>query len=104
MTTEIFLEISEGPAENKETTESTQETKAPETEPTQAAKKVPISFALPQRDTAYTAQILREGQHYLEVSITPGTELLNLTVEGSGTMQFSLVIDGAVYSSQSVEF
>ena len=105
VTTEIFLEISEGPTETKETTESTQETKGPETEPTQsAAKKVPISFALPHRDTAYTAQILREGQSYLEVSITPGTELLNLTVEGSGTMQFSLVIDGAVYSSQSVEF
>ena len=102
--TEIFLEISDGSAETKETTEVTQETKAPETEPTQATKKVPVSFTLPQRDTAYTAQILREGQPYLDVTISPGTEILNLTVEGSGTMQFSLVIDGAVYSSQSVEF
>ena len=57
------------------------------------------------RDTAYTVTILRDGQPYhSDLAVTPDVDLLNITVEGYGTMIFDLVIDGAVYSSLTVEF
>ena len=58
----------------------------------------------PERGFTYSAQILRDGQFYMEVSIDPGVQLLNVPVEGSGSMLFELMIDGAVYSSQVVNF
>ena len=67
--------------------------------------KKTISFALPARDTAYTVTILRDGQPYhTDLPVASDVDLLNVTVEGFGTMVFDLVIDGAVYSSLSVEF
>ena len=40
----------------------------------------------------------------MEIPIDPGVQLLNVPVEGSGSVMFALVIDGAVYSSQVVNF
>ena len=106
VTTEIFLEISEGPAETTEPpTEETEqipvETIAPEVVWTQKE----ISFALPDRDTAYTLVVHRDGVPCIsEVTIQPDSDIFSLTVEGTGTMIFDLIIDGVVYASQSVEF
>ena len=107
VTTEIFLEISEGPAETTppttdapEITPVPEETKAPESWSTKT-----ISFALPSRDTGYTVTVLRDGVAIVSASIEPGTDLFTVPdVEGSGTSVFDLVIDGDVYSSQTVEF
>ena len=104
VTTEIFLEISEGPAETEPPTEAPAPPPVEEQPPVEEMGSANISFALPERSFTYSAQIHRDGFFYLEVSIDPGVQLLNLTVEGSGTMLFELVIDGAVYSSQPVVF
>ena len=112
VTTEILLEVSEGPKEPESTKPVQQppaqeETKAPEEEtlpPTMSRKS--ISFALPVRETSYTVVVYRDGVPYTgEYTIDPGTDVFSLgEVEGYGTMTFDLVIDGAVYSSQRVEF
>ena len=107
--TEILLEISEGPEETKAPAPVQppvqQETVPEKTEPVNVSKKS-ISFALPVRDTSYTVVVRRDGVPITgECTIDPGTDVFSLgEVEGYGTMVFDLVIDGAVYSSQRVEF
>ena len=105
VTTEIILEISEGPAE---TTEETQEPAAPAPSETQApaeVRQITISFVLPVRETAYTLMVFQGGQPITgEYAIQPGTDLFELPVQGSGVVTFDLVIDGAVYDSVTVDF
>ena len=106
--TEILLEISEGPEE----TRAPAETQAPEQEETTPEETQgnwsvkSISFALPARDYTYTVVVCRDGVPITgEVTIEPGTDVFSLgDVEGYGTMVFDLIVDGAVYSSQRVEF
>ena len=108
VTTEIILGISAGPKET--TPPPTTQPPVQETEPTEAegsaSSKKSISFMLPVRDAAYTVVVYRNGQPFTgEYTIDPGTDVFSLgEVEGSGTVVFELVIDGAVYSSQTVEF
>ena len=106
VTTEIFLEISDGPAETEAPTEEEADPGPAETEaPEEEWKTVNISFALPDRDTAYTVTLLRDGVVlYSDVPIQPDSDIFSVDVEGCGTMLFELVIDGAVYASQPVEF
>ena len=104
VTTEIFLEISEGPAETEPPTQAPAPPPVETQPPAEETGQANISFALPERGFTYSAQILRDGQFYMEVSIDPGVQLLNVPVEGSGSMLFELMIDGAVYSSQVVNF
>ena len=107
VTTEIFLEISEGPAETAPaTSEAPPAAPAPEeTRPQESWSTKTISFALPSRDTGYTVTVMQDGVAIVSASIEPGTDLFTVPdVEGSGTSVFDLVIDGAVYSSQTVEF
>ena len=107
VTTEIFLEISEGP---EETTPQEQEKPNPQPDeeqiPPEPVSKVDISFALPDRDTSYTVTILRDGVPIVsDAPIEPGTHIFSLSdVEGSGTCMFELWVDGEFYSSHPVEF
>ena len=107
VTTEIFLEISEGPGE---TQPPEQEEPAPQPGETQAPveplSKVNITFALPDLDTSYTVTIKRDGGPIIsDASIDPGTHIFSLSdVEGSGTAVFELYVNGEFYSSQNVEF
>ena len=107
VTTEIFLEISEGP---EETTPQEQEKPNPQPDEEQISpepvSKVDISFALPDRDTSYTVTILRDGVPIVsDAPIEPGTHIFSLSdVEGSGTSMFELWVDGEFYSSHPVEF
>ena len=104
VTTEIFLEISEGPMETEPPTEAPEEVPVVPQETAAPMGKATISFALPERGSSYIAQIHRDGQFYMEIPIDPGVQLLNVPVEGSGSVMFALVIDGAVYSAQVVNF
>ena len=107
--TEIFLEISAGPVEEP-TKEPDHQQSGQQPEETQApaapVSRKSISFALPDRETAYTVSILRDGVMIIaEAPVDPSSQVFTLPdVEGSGTVLFELVVDGAVYSSQSVEF
>ena len=103
--TEIILEISAGPVEEETEPEHKQEDPEETQEPVYTISQKTITFALPVRETSYTVTILRDGQPYhSDLAVTPDVDLLNITVEGYGTMTFDLVIDGAVYSSMPVEF
>ncbi len=107
VTTKIILDLSEGP---EETTEPA--TKPPEEAPVPEETKEPenwssksISFALPSRDTGYTVTVLRDGVAIVSATVDPSTDIFTVPdVSGSGTSVFDLVIDGVVYSSQTVEF
>ena len=108
VTTEILLEISEGPQET--TAPPTTQPPVQETEPTETVEvstsTKSISFMLPVRDTSYTVMVCRDGAPITgQITIEPGTDVFSLgEVQGSGTVVFDLMIDGAVYSSQRVEF
>jgi serine/threonine-protein kinase len=103
--TEIILEISAGPVEEETEPEHKQEDPEETQEPVYTISQKTITFALPVRETSYTVTILRDGQPYhSDLAVTPDVALLNITVEGYGTMTFDLGIDGAVYSSMPVEF
>ena len=111
VTTEILLEISEGPKETQTPAPTTQQPPVQEetvetTEPQGNWSKKSISFALPVRDTSYTVVVCRDGTPITgQITIEPGTDVFSLgEVEGYGTVTFDLVIDGVVYSSQRVEF
>ena len=109
VTTEIFLEISAGPAEEPTQTPEIQEPdpKPEETQPPAAAvSRKSISFALPERETAYTVTVLRDGFAIItDAPVDPSSQVFTVPdVEGSGTVLFELVIDGVVYSSRTEEF
>ena len=106
VTTKIILEVSEGPAEETEAPAQEQPPMPEETKPALPTSRKSISFALPDRDTAYTVTVLRDGVAIVSnATVDPSSQVFTIPdVEGSGTSVFELVIDGAVYSSQSVEF
>jgi len=107
VTTKIILEISEGPAETEPpATEAPAGNLTPEeTKEQESWSRKTISFALPSRDTGYTVTVLRDGFAIVSATVEPGADIFTVPdVEGSGTSVFELVIDGAVYSSQTVEF
>jgi len=107
VTTEIFLEISEGPGETQAPEQEEPEPQPGETQaPAEPLSKVNITFALPDRDTSYTVTILRDGVAIIsDAPIDPGTHIFSLSdVEGSGTSVFELVIDGVVCDTQTVVF
>ncbi|MGM9590533.1 MAG: Stk1 family PASTA domain-containing Ser/Thr kinase [Faecousia sp.] len=108
VTTKIILEISEGPAETTAPTENKPEYVPDETrEPDGGGSwsRVTVTFALPSRDTMYNVTVLRDGVAIVSATVEPGTDLFTVpNVEGRGTSVFDLVIDGEVYSSQTVEF
>ena len=113
VTTEIILEISEGPEEEPVKKPEAQKPKPDHDEndeeeqiPARPVTKKSISFALPERDAGYTVTILRDGMAIVsDAYVDPSSQVFTIPdVEGSGSVLFELVIDGAVYSSQSVEF
>ena len=108
VTTKIILEVSEGPAEKETETPSQNQSSQPgETQaPAQPTSRKSVSFALPDRDTAYTVTVLRDGVPIVsEAPVDPSSQVFTIPdVEGSGTVLFELVIDGAVYSSRTEVF
>ena len=106
VTTKIILEVSEGPVEETKAPAQEQAPMPEETKPALPTSRKSISFALPDRDTAYHVTVLRDGVPIVSnAPVDPSSQVFTIPdVEGSGTSVFELVIDGAVYSSQSVEF
>ena len=97
VTTQILLEISEGPQETTAPTE-------PEaTEGTVATRNV--TFILPGREDAYTLTIRYEGNEIMEpVTIEPGRTEMTIELTGSGEQTYELYIDGELYRTEKVTF
>ena len=110
VTTEIVLEISEGP----------KETVAPETKPTEHRPEpteeeitepeevtMLVSFSVPTRVTMYGLTILRKDTGDIivnNVEIPAGSDHYEVMVTGSGVQEFRLFVDGVEYETQRVNF
>ena len=107
VTTEIFLTISAGPAEEPGTPNAPETPQPQETQaPVLPSSVKSISFALPDRDTAYTVTILMDGAPIVsDAPVDPSSQVFTIpNVEGSGSVLFELVIDGVVYSTRTEVF
>ena len=107
LSTEIVLEISEGPVETtaEPTQESTEaETTAPkETGPVENTVKV--TFILPEREEAYQLNVMLDENDVVEPQIIqPGVNSITLEFTGIGTEVYELYIDGVHYRSEKVIF
>ncbi len=114
VTKEILLEVSKGPAETnpqeqpKETTPPT--TQPPETQPPETT--VPpevvtkeVSFNIPVKDAAYVLSIHLNGKEVVDSqTIEPNTGAVKVTLTGSGTVKYDLLVEGEFVSSQEVVF
>ena len=114
VTKEILLEVSKGPAETnpqeqpKETTPPT--TQPPETQPPETT--VPpevvtkeVSFNIPVKDAAYVLSIHLNGKEVVDSqTIEPNTGVVKVTLTGSGTVKYDLLVEGEFVSSQEVVF
>ena len=107
VTTEILLEISEGPEETEPTT---QPTEAPTTPPTEAPTQPPlvstnVVFQLPVRDVMYVMTVYQGGVEVVGATqIQPGTSSYSVTLTGIGTQNYDVYVDGFPYNTQTVEF
>ncbi len=101
VTTQIVLEISEGP---QETTAPTEEATEPEaTEGVVSTRNV--TFILPGREEAYTLTIRYEGNEIMEpVIIEPGKTEITIELTGSGEQAYELYINGNLFRTEKVTF
>ena len=105
--TEIFLEISEGPAAKPTEPQIQEPPRQEETQdPVAPVTRKSISFALPDRDVSYTVTVLMDGVAIVsDAPVDPSSQVFTVPdVEGSGSVLFELVIDGEVYSSRTEVF
>lgn len=107
VTTEIILEISEGPEETSgETTPSSENKPQPpkETDPPDIWEQGrEVKFTIPARETGYYLTIRQGGTELVSnAEIAPGTESYSLNVTGTGVQEYDLYIDGQFYQTQRV--
>ena len=111
VTTEIILEISEGPKETEAPTEDTEpptesrvEVIEPEEPPVEPVTKT-VTFLLPKNDKAYVLSIRLNGSDVIEPrTIEPGTTDITLEMTGTGTQMYNVYIDGDLLRSEKVVF
>ena len=107
LSTEIVLEISEGPVE----TTAEPETKPAEGEDMPPAQTGPVentvkvTFILPEREEAYQLNVMLNDSDVVEPQIIqPGVTSITLEFSGTGTEVYELFIDGVHYRSEKVIF
>jgi len=107
VTTEILLQVSEGPKE----TEPTAETAPKETEPEETQEPVTASyaFALPEREGVFKLSIYQvDGDERVAIiesqEIAPGTASFFVNLTGTGTQVYEVYIDGELYRTQEMVF
>ena len=108
VTTEILLQVSEGP---KETESPVGETKPVEAEPEETQEPVTASyaFALPPKENVFTLSIYQvDGDERVSIiekqEIVPGTASFFVNLTGTGTQVYEVYIDGELYRTQEMVF
>ena len=96
--TVITLEVSKGP----EPTEPTQPTETEPTEPTPVKKDV--TFTLPEMEESFQVDICQSGETVHSRTVSAGTKSIVVSLVGTGTQYFEVVINGEIYSSVEVVF
>ena len=100
VTTRIILTLSLGPqpTEPPATTAPTKPTEAPEVTKS-------ITIALPSDLTAeYNLSIVFEGEMVINVDLTPDTATYEFELTGSGSGEYSILIDGELLRTETVNF
>ena len=99
VTTEIILQVSKGP---EETTEATQTD--PPADPNEPVT-IGVQFSLPSREKSYILSIFLNGKEVIESrEILPGTSSFVCDLTGTGTQTYDVYIDGEYYQSKEVPF
>ena len=106
VTTDILLQISEGPKETEPATEPDVDTEPEETREPMTAS---YAFALPQRETVFTLSIYQvNGDERIGIieaqEIAPGTASFFVNLTGTGTQIYEVYIDGELYRTQEMVF
>ena len=106
VTTEILLQVSEGPDETESSGESG---KKPVPEETQEPMTASYAFALPQRDDVFILSIYQvDGDERIGIieaqEIAPGTASFFVNLTGTGTQIYEVYIDGELYRTQEMVF
>ena len=100
VSTTIVLTVSKGPkpTEPPATTAPTKPTEAPEVTKS-------ITIALPSDLTAeYNLSIVFEGEMVINVDLTPDTATYEFELTGSGSGEYSILIDGVLLRTETVNF
>ena len=100
VSTTIVLTVSKGPkpTEPPATTAPTKPTEAPEVTKS-------ITIALPSDLTAeYNLSIVFEGEMVINVDLTPDTATYEFELTGSGSGEYSILIDGELLRTETVNF
>lgn len=94
----IILEVSKGP-------EPTETTQPPDTEPTQPTPvKKDVTFNLPELTEDSQVDICQGGESVHSRIVSAGTKSIVVSLVGTGTQIYEVVINGEVYSSVEVVF
>ena len=94
VTTELILEVTEGPKATQPTGIETM----PET------ATVNATFTLPLKEEDFTLKILYEGESLGEWTIDAGSTSTTIQMTGYGSQNYDLYIDGEFYQTQRVKF
>ena len=98
LNTVIVLEVSKGP-------EPTETTQPPDTEPTEPVPvKKDVTFTLPELTEETQVDICQAGETVHSRTVSAGTKSIVVSLVGTGTRYFEVVINGEVYSSVEVVF
>ena len=115
VTTMITLKVSKGPTEPV-TEPTTQPTTAPTTQPTTTPTEPTAAPALTKRDVTwgllegaveeYALKIVNKesGQTLIEQKVTPGTDVIQLQLTGSGVQIYEIWINGIKDREETVDF
>ena len=96
--TVIVLKVSRGP----EPTEPTQPTETEPTEPVPVKKDV--TFTLPEMEESFQVDICQSGETVHSRTVSAGTKSIVVSLVGTGTQYYEVVINGEIYSSVEVVF
>ena len=102
VTTEIILEVSQGPAPTTAPTASEESTTEPQGDVT-----LVVRFTVPTKVTMYGLTILKKGTGDIvvnNVEIPAGSEYYDVELTDSGVQEYKLYVDGVEYGTQRVDF
>ena len=90
---------------SSEATDPTETTQPPDTEPTEPVPvKKDVTFTLPELTEETQVDICQAGETVHSRTVSAGTKSIVVSLVGTGTQYFEVVINGEVYSSVEVVF
>ena len=80
-------------------------TQPTETEPTEPVPvKKDVTFTLPEMEESFQVDICQSGETVHSRTVSAGTKSIVVSLVGTGTQYYEVVINGEIYSSVEVVF